>query len=264
MAVLARAAIAGALLGLLCATPAGAIFGGKPASGLVASSVAAIRYQTADGGVHLCTAVALAPRLVLTAGHCAEGDRDQLRVIFSSTLTLVSADRIRVVSAVARAKPTPASKGKFAYQNPDDLALVLLAAPAPPGTTFASLAEDLPPAAIEIAGYGATSDLRRPDAQGHRQLGFDQILRTTTVSPFSTGTALIVTDQTRGHGSCTGDSGGPAFASDAGALTVVGVMIGVASPRAINDYCRGKAYFAAIPRWREWIVSTAAKFGQKL
>jgi hypothetical protein len=41
-------------------------------------------------------------------------------------------------------------------------------------------------------------------------------------------------------------------------------MVGVASPRAVNDYCRGKAYFAAIPRWHDWIVATAAGWKQKL
>ena len=268
MAVLVRPIFGAALLlGLLWSAPAGAVFGGKaPASNdPIAKAVAAIRYQTDDGGVHLCTAVALAPRLVLTAAHCTDGDRGQLRVIFSPTLSAVPADRIRAVTDVARARPTAASKNMYAYQNPDDVALILLAAPAPTGTAFARLAADLPGlATLLVAGYGATSDLRQPDANGHRQLGFDQILRTASAPLLSSGAALLVTDQTTRAGTCTGDSGGPAFATGKGPLTIIGIMVGVASPRAVNDYCRGKAYFAAMPRWRDWIAGSAAAWKQPL
>lgn len=249
----------------LVGTPALAVFGGRTVAGssTVARSLAAVLYQTADGA-HLCTAIAISPRLVLTAAHCTDGDRRLMRVIFSPDLTAVADDRLRAVSDVARAGPTPDAKGSFAYDNPDDIAVVLLDSPAPAGTRFAALADDLPAlTGVAAAGYGATSDFRRPDAEGHHQIGFDKVLRAAAVPLSSTGPALLVADQTHGAGLCTGDSGGPAFLPGAD-LAVVGLLVGVSSPRATNDYCRGKAYFAAIPRWKPWILAAAAHFGQKL
>jgi secreted trypsin-like serine protease len=253
-------------LGLLV-SPALAIFGGKPVvpGSAVAATVAAILDQTGDGA-QLCTAVTLAPRLLLTAAHCTQGGPRGMRVVFSTTLANVPPDRLRGVTAVARASRTAAARGTYAYNNPDDLALIVLDAPAPPGTAFARLATADPAGAatLRVAGYGATSELRKPDAQGRRQFGFDRILRSTTVPLLSSGPALLVTDQRQGVGTCTGDSGGPLLTAADGPPIVVGIMVGASSPRAVNDYCRGRAYFAAIPRWRDWIVSAAAGFGQKL
>ena len=268
MAVLVRLFRLPLALGLVALglSPALAVFGGSVVgnSDSLARSLAAILYQ--DGtGAHLCTAVPLAPKLLLTAAHCTAGDRRLIKVIFGTDLTAITDDRIRAVAAIARAGTTAASKGMYAYQNPDDLALVLLDSAAPTGTGFATLADTLPAATtIRVAGYGATSDLRKPDLSGHHQLGFDKVLRTATVPLLSTGPALLVADQSRGAGICTGDSGGPAFLPDGKDLTLAGIMIGVASPRANNDYCRGKAYFAAIARWKPWILSAAAAFKQKL
>ncbi len=266
MAVLARhIAIALAACLPLLASPAVAVFGGKPpgASTGLARSLAAIVYQT-DDGAHLCTAIALAPRLLLTAAHCTEGDKSLIKIIFSTDLKDIAADRLRAVVEVARPDKTAASEGTYAYNNPDDIALLLLDTEAPAGTQFATLAGAGEPAArIVIAGYGATSELRKPDASGKRQLGFDRQLRVTTLPLASTSPDLLVADQTTGTGACTGDSGGPALAPGAD-LRVVGVLIGVSSARATNDYCRGKAWFASLARWQPWLETTAKSLGQPL
>jgi secreted trypsin-like serine protease len=254
-----------ALVALL-PTSALAVFGGKNVSDSdpVAHAVAAVRYADKTG-IHLCTAVVLAPRLVLTAAHCTAGDRTEMRVIFTTQLVYIGDDQLRMVAGVAKAAATPAGKGQPAYQNPDDLALVLLDKPAPPGVVTMALPKTLPSArTVRTVGYGAISDLRK-GKNGGKQIGFDQVLRATSV-PVATATQnLITTDQTKGTGICTGDSGGPAYVSgpDKG-YTVVGIMIGVASPLANPDYCRGSAYFVSLPRWTSWIKSTAANFKQPL
>ena len=261
MAVLGRLRLPLALAFLaLALSPALAVFGGKDASAEpVARYVAAILYRT-DDGAHLCTAVALAPKLLLTAAHCTEGRRADIKVIFATNLTDIGEDRLRAVAEVARAGRTPASKGKYPYNDPDDLALILLDAPAPDGTRFLALSDAPAGGDLTIAGYGATSELRKPNADGLRQLGFDKRLRAATVPILSVDPALLIGDQTRGAGACTGDSGSPALADG----RLVGILIGVSSTRDTNDYCRGKAYFATLARWQSWIETTATRLGQPL
>jgi secreted trypsin-like serine protease len=238
------------------------VFGGKAVrdGDPLARSVAAVLYR--DGtGAHLCSAAVLGPKLLLTAAHCADGNRDDIKVIFGPTLTDVGNDRIRTVAAVARAGKTAAGKGKYPYQDPDDLALVVLGSGAPAGTRAVTLAsEGVSATALNIVGYGATSELRQPDATGQRQLGFDGILRAATLPLAKTDTALLVGDQSHGSGACTGDSGGPAFVDG----TLVGILVGVSSPRANNDYCRGSAWYANLARWRSWIRATARDLGQPI
>jgi len=250
------------LLLALGITPSLAVFGGKTVRDTdpLAKSAAAILYRD-DTGAHLCTAVALGPRLLLTAAHCTAGDRGAIKVIFGTTLTDVGNDRIRSVAAVSRAGKTSAGKGRYAYQDPDDLALVVLGAGAPAGTRFAALASPPPSfSAVTVAGYGATSEFRQPNGLGQHQLGFDGVLRAASVPLSKIDSALLVGDQGRGSGACAGDSGGPAFAHDA----LVGILVGVSSPRTNNDYCRGTAWFANLDRWRDWIRTTAGKLGQPL
>ena len=265
MAVLAapsRLLIAAVLLLLVGVGPSLAVFGGKAVrdGDPLARSVAAILYR--DGtGAHLCTAAVLGPKLLLTAAHCTDGNRSDIKIIFGTTLTDVGDDRIRTVAAVARAKKTSAGKGKYPYQDPDDLALVVLAVGAPAGIRPVSLAGlDNPATALDIVGYGAASELRKPNAAGERQLGFDGILRAARLSIGEADMALLVGDQSRGSGACTGDSGGPAFVEGA----VVGILVGVSSPRANNDYCRGSAWVANLARWQDWIATTARDLGQPL
>lgn len=257
-----RIAASLALLAALAA-PAAAVFGGKPvgAGEIVAKSVAAVLDQ-APGGTHLCTAVALGPRLMLTAAHCTDGGASAIRVIFATSLTDVPAERLRSVTAIARAGRTPEAKGSFAYNNPDDLALIVLDAPAPAGTVLAALTDGDGTGAVHIAGYGATSDLRQAGF-GKSQLGFDRTLRAATATLVEKGPALLA-DQSGGAGMCTGDSGGPAFTLRGKSMTLAGILIGVSSPRAVNDYCRGSAHFVSIARWRAWIAATAEKLGQPL
>ena len=263
MAVLIRLLAAASLALALSAAPALAVFGGKTVGNgdVVAKTLAAVLDQSSTGA-HLCTAIALAPRLMLTAAHCTDGGTGGVRVIFATTLTDVPPDRVRNVTAISRAKPTPAAKGSFAYNNPDDVALIVLDAPVPTGTAFASLTANDGTGAVRIAGYGATSDLRNAGF-GKSQIGFDRTLRAAKTSLVAKG-AVLTADQSRGAGVCTGDSGGPAFTLQGKTLSIAGVLIGVSSPKSVNDYCRGSAHYVSIARWRSWIVSTAKALGQPL
>lgn len=263
MAVLIRLLFVATLALGLTMAPAWAVFGGKTAGAndVVARTVAAILYSD-DKGTHLCSATLLGPRLLVTAAHCTDGGKDGTRVIFSTTLTDVPAVRLRNVVAISRAKPTPEAKGTYAYNNPDDIALIVIDSPAPADTTSALLTSHDGIGSVGIAGYGATSDLRNAGFAKAQQ-GFDRTLRIAATSLTPKG-AVLTADQTKGAGMCTGDSGGPAFTLDHKRLILAGVLIGVSSPKSQNDYCRGSAHFASIPRWRDWIIDTAKALGQAL
>jgi secreted trypsin-like serine protease len=257
---------AGIVSPLVFAGPALAVFGGQAVhdGDLAARSVAAIRYQDATG-VHLCTAAVLGPRLVLTAAHCTAGDRGQMLVLFTTSLVSVADERTRTVADVALPAAMPDAKAASAFKNPDDIALILLDRAAPADAVPVAL-QDAAPAAgrVAIVGYGATSELRTP--LGAKDIGFDQVLRVAAAPVKSVTDSLIVTDQTAGAGACTGDSGGPAFASRSPGprLLLVGTLIGVGAPKSATDYCRGSAYYTNVAHWMAWIASTAAKFKQPL
>lgn len=263
MAVLIRLfGLAALLLGLAVA-PAFAVFGGKTVGSgdIVATTLAAVLDQTSKGA-QVCTATMLGPRVVLTAAHCTEGGAPGLKVIFATTLVDVPPERLRNVTAVAKAEKTADAKGSFAFNNPDDVALLVLDSPAPAGTTFATLTEGNGTGAVRVAGYGATSELRN-GILGNSEVGFDKTLRAAGLSLAVKGPVLTA-DQSKGTGVCTGDSGGPAFTIAGNSLRIAGVLIGVSASKSASDFCRGSAHYVSIPRWRDWIVETAGKLGQPL
>lgn len=262
MAVLIRWALALCLLAL--PTPAAAIFGGRElaADSSVAHAIVAILYRD-DSGLGLCTGTLLGPTLVVTAAHCTAGNRADLRVVFAPTLENVPADRLRGVAAISRPDPPPDAASRKAFNNPGDIALIALDAPAPPDAGFARLTDDPVAGDYAIAGYGATSELAAPNADGKRQLGFDRVLRSATLA-LTLKDGVLVGDQSGGRGVCTGDSGGPAFRAEGDIIRVSGVLIGVSNSRSATDFCRGKAWYVPIARWTDWLVSAAKGLGVSL
>lgn len=262
MAVLIRWALALCLLAL--PTSAAAIFGGRElaADSSVARALVAILYRD-DSGLGLCTGTLLGPTLVVTAAHCTAGNRADLRVVFAPTLENVPADRLRGVAAISRPDPPPDAASRKAFNNPGDIALIALDAPAPPDAGFARLTDDPVAGDYAIAGYGATSELAAPNADGKRQLGFDRVLRSATLA-LTLKDGVLVGDQSGGRGVCTGDSGGPAFRAEGDIIRVSGVLIGVSNSRSATDFCRGKAWYVPIARWTDWLVSAAKGLGVSL
>ena len=125
------------------AAPAFAVFGGKTVGSgdVVANTLAAVLDQTGHGA-QLCTATALGPRLMLTAAHCTEGGASGLKIIFATTLVDVPPALLRNVTAIAKRRTRrPMPRAAMAFNNPDDLALIVLDSPAPAGTTFATLTD---------------------------------------------------------------------------------------------------------------------------
>ncbi len=236
-----------ALAFLMLSAPALAVTGNAlPASGLAARAIVMLTDEKED----LCTATALAPDLVLTAAHCVSG-RLKRAVKVSQTGQTIA------VAHVAQ-HPRFNFASYLASRATADVALVKLAAPLPAIIAPVTLAEPRRVAAGEtltIAGFGVT---KNGTPLG---LGIPREARlAVTGKPGSLQIRLFdpaTRDVRPGLGGCTGDSGAPAFETDAsGALRIVGVVSWSTAPND-EDGCGGLTGLTPLLLYRDWIVETA-------
>ena len=232
---------------LVLAAPAFAVTGNAPpASGLAARAIVMLTDERED----LCTATALTPDLVLTAAHCVAGNLKRAIKVYQTGQTIA-------VTRIAQ-HPRFNFANYLASRATADVALVKLAAPLPDIISPVTLAEARRVAAGEtltIAGFGVTKN-GTPLGLGIPR----EAKLTVTGKPGSLQIRLVepATRNTRpGLGGCTGDSGAPAFETDAtGALRIVGVVSWSTAPND-EDGCGGLTGLTPLLIYRDWIVETA-------
>ena len=204
------------------------------------------------GGHSLCTGVAIAPDLVLTAAHC---------VLENGKYRLVSFDgRRAVVKDVARVAPHP--QFSLSADSPD-LALVKLATSPPPKLNPALLSERRAPPTVGerfvVAGFGVAT-------QGERKTAGTLRAATLVVTDRPNSQLLSLVDPRKlgeraGLGVCNGDSGGPVFDERDRAL------VGIVSWSGRTDgepACGFVSGIIPLARYRYWILDTAEKLGSAL
>jgi secreted trypsin-like serine protease len=256
--LLAVAAVVAA--SLVLAAPSSAVVGGRDAAPGAYPAVAEIRF----GSSFLCTGTLIAPRWVLTAGHCSSitgaavaspaAWPPQLIDVRIGSVTPGAGERVPVRRVVV---------------NPDyllnagyDIALLELSTPStktPARVVGAGGGALWAPGTLEtIVGFGTTSE--GGDAADTLQEA--QVPITTDAycsgaySDFDASTMVCAGFPEGGVDTCQGDSGGPMFGRDAaGALKVVGATSfgeGCARPGKPGVYARvGDTVL------REWIRSQA-------
>jgi secreted trypsin-like serine protease len=256
--LLAVAAVVAA--SLVLAAPSSAVVGGRDAAPGAYPAVAEIRF----GSSFLCTGTLIAPRWVLTAGHCSSitgaavaspaAWPPQLIDVRIGSVTPGAGERVPVRRVVV---------------NPDyllsagyDIALLELSTPStmtPARVVGAGGGTLWAPGTLEtIVGFGTTSE--GGDAADTLQEA--QVPITTDAycsgaySDFDASTMVCAGFPEGGVDTCQGDSGGPMFGRDAaGALKVVGATSfgeGCARPGKPGVYARvGDTVL------REWIRSQA-------
>ena len=222
-ATLGSAAVAAVLVP---AAPAGAIVGGTVDT--VHTNAGLVRFTTAEGRFR-CTGTLIAPKLVLTAGHCTEGPATKVYVSFEDKLQLdpesagITPEEKAKRAAnyiTGSAHPDPGWDGKLNFAKQHDQGVVLLDAdatkkwnisPAPllPLGTLDANQGALKNRTFTLVGYGV--DIGDKKAQIVNQQ------RMMTTAPLKSVQSEVVTfqnsatDSKAGGGSCFGDSGGPTF-----------------------------------------------------
>jgi hypothetical protein len=242
----ARALVALACLAL-AGKPANAIVGGaRFADEAIARHVVLI-----VGAQHLCSGVAIAPDLVLTAAHCVPSTGKYRLMTFDG--------RRPTVKDVANIAAHPQFSGRA---DAPDLALIKLAGPVANLRPVAFSERRTPPSVGDrfiVAGFGV-------GVQGDRRTAGKLRAATLVATDRPSSQQLSLVDphklgDSAGFGVCNGDSGGPVFEERDRAL------VGIVSWSARTDgepICGFVSGVIPLARYRYWILETAAKLGSPL
>jgi secreted trypsin-like serine protease len=242
-----------AVLALLISAPADAIVGGGvPSAEGIGRSIVTIVGSRGN----FCTGALIAPRLVLTAAHCAQPGAVYKIVEYG-------ADRQPQLQDVKNVAIHPAfnMQAMTAHRATADVALLQLEAP-PKGKSAAMLGVPQVPmvagSRFTIAGIGVT--IRGEGSSGGTvrvaglvATGQPGTLQIRLVDPVGQGTR-------EGLGACTGDSGGPVFEDRQGAPAVVGVVSWSTGPNG-SAGCGGLTGVTPLTLYRDWILQTARQWG---
>jgi hypothetical protein len=244
-----------ALVGLLTATlPAAAMVGGATPAGTSGRSAVMIVGSRGTS----CTAVALAPELLLTAAHCALAGADYKLVEFDAA----HRPALKDISNIAR-HPGFDPNAVLRHQVTADVALLRLA------TAITAPPVGLGPANLPVAvgdrfvviGYGLA-------IPGEGKSG--GIARAATlVATGQPGTLQFrlfdpsTQGERAGLGACTGDSGAPVLPAGDGPLAVIGVVSWSTGPNNTAG-CGGLTGVTPLARYRDWIIESARKFGTRI
>ncbi|MCZ0737008.1 S1 family peptidase [Phreatobacter sp. AB_2022a] len=200
-------------LALMPASPALAVIGGTPLS---SSDPVASQTVMISGGNGFCSGAVVGERLVLTAAHCVEGSPRLAVLVFGP-------NRQPILNEITARAIHPAYR-RADWQNRRtavDLAVVRTAEPIGQGRRIAGLSAAPLPAAgatIRLVGYGPVAEGDGASAGVLREVAL-----TVTGRPSSYQVRLTAPAGAR-RGACTGDSGGPVFATEAGQPVVAGIV----------------------------------------
>ncbi len=231
------------------------VIGGDPvgASDPIRRSTAALFSPSADGkSGALCTASVIGKNVAVTAAHCITPGGPAPVMLFGGDVHSPDTAKRAVTGTVVNARwRGHAGKG----MDQGDIALVKFHgglpvgyAPITPASSDAAIAKGTP---ATLAGFGIS------DARTHAGAG---VLRKTEVAVANPrrGKTEMILDQSHGHGSCHGDSGGPAFIREGGKTVLAGVTNRSYPARAPDD-CAHQVVYTKVSVYRSWIKKGEAR-----
>jgi hypothetical protein len=232
------AALAASLLATaLSATGAGAIVGGTEDRGPLSRQ--SVMVLNSKGG--MCSAVVVAPDVVLTAAHCVAGAAEH-RVHFRDA----AGQPVLIAPAAKAVHPGYVPDAVAARRSSIDLALLRIPEPLPARFERAALGTAQPRAGADVTagGYGLA---RKGDA---KTTGTFRTARLKVIEPYGPSRILLWSQGVGAMGACQGDSGGP-MAADG---TVVAIESW--STAARDAGCGGITQGILLGPQRAWIDQT--------
>jgi secreted trypsin-like serine protease len=212
-----------------------------------------------------CTATLIGPHTVVTAAHCFMGAASDHEILFIKKANETPVRKSRFVSYKAH----PAYNAN-AWVNRNDVAVASFDVDYPQGYEPAAFPTEEELAKISddfyAIGFGTTTARRIPD----NGVGF---LRYTHLKISEGGLKpdqnQFLVDQSKGHGICFGDSGGPAFVKLNNHHVIIGTVSAVyskdeaAKKQPDFDVCRYNAIYMSVYPYKDWIQKTSAELAPR-
>ncbi|HZH53270.1 MAG TPA: trypsin-like serine protease [Microvirga sp.] len=224
---------------VLSATGARAIVGGVEDAGPLARR--SVMVLSSNGGV--CSAVVVAPDVVLTAAHCVTGAAEH-RVHFRDE----AGEPVLIEPAAKAVHPGYDAKAIEARRRSIDLALVRVPKPLPGRfeTAVLSLGGLAKGETVTVGGWGLA---RRDDP---KTTGTFRTAALKVIEPYGPSRILLWSQGAGAMGACQGDSGGPMASGEAV------VAITSWSSAAGGQDCGGITQGILVAPQRTWIDRTLA------
>lgn len=230
----------------------------------------------------VCTGSLIRKNLVLTAAHCIESSASHFLVIFGSNFSSLDNNDSKFLRQATQVKVHPDFKGNDSTDlDWNDLALLQFSGEAPEGyfpISFLSESALLKPGtSVQMAGFGASGveleEVNNRDRKFDRDvangdvvcsdpyqsacfrvefLGSDELRSTETQIEGFTEKEIRIS-QSKGKGTCIGDSGGPLlYQAQDHTLSLIGV-----TSRG-SPLCDGPTAYTNALEYLNWIEQTAS------